>query len=194
MTDDVTVIRSLADEEWPEVTRLLTRAFIDEPYVIGLYGTDRLGRYEPLLRRFDSKRPNADAVVLGAAIEADVVGVAVFWLPQSCPPCGEPEQPPADPDEFVDWEFYRSVRELHLPQGPHGWVTLVSVEPALRGAGIGESLVHAGIDALRSRGVGTALLECEQHRSAFYERCGFRRVGEVHDPATNESVVLMRVG
>lgn len=62
---------------------------------------------------------------------------------------------------------------------PRGFVTNVSVERRFRGAGVGDRLLTAAIDAAREAGLPEIALEARGANAAtFYRRYGFSGAGE----------------
>ena len=59
--------------------------------------------------------------------------------------------------------------------GPVAYLGVVIVDPALRGQGVGEALMHAALEHLDAVGVETVVLHAYLNVIPFYERFGFRR-------------------
>src|SRR4051794_7394448 len=57
--------------------------------------------------------------------------------------------------------------------GPVAWVAMVLVEEAMRGRGIGKSLVAHALDFLDGRGIRTVRLDATPSGLPLYERMGF---------------------
>jgi ribosomal protein S18 acetylase RimI-like enzyme len=67
------------------------------------------------------------------------------------------------------------------PRGPRGYLGMLGVSPRRQGTGLGRELVHAGEALLRGRGVELVEIDVLSLRTelfGFYERLGFRMVGE----------------
>lgn len=183
-------IRPLRESEWEAATRVAARAFIDEPFIIALYGPDRLERFGHCLARFGHAPWPDPELVLGALIGEVVVGMVVVAPPGSCYSCREVERPD-DPLELLDWNFYNDCRRAHEPQGDHAWLGKLAVEPVLRGTGLGIALLRAGAEASEDM-APTLLLECEEHRRALYERAGFRQVDVIPDEIGPPALLMRR--
>jgi len=183
-------VRRLRQAEWSDATGLMARAFVDEPFIIGLYGHDRLERFGSCLVRYRSQPWPDDDIVIGALVDDVVVGVVVVAPPHRCHGCDVGERPD-DPVELLDWGFYSNCRAAHLREGDHAWLGRLAAEPALRGCGIGSALLQAGAAASESLSP-TLLLECEGHRQALYERAGFRAVSEIPDELGPPALLMRR--
>ena len=67
------------------------------------------------------------------------------------------------------------------PTGERGYLGMLGVTPRRQGTGLGRDLVRAGEAFLRERGVSTLEIDVVSLRTelfGFYERLGFRVVGE----------------
>lgn len=62
-----------------------------------------------------------------------------------------------------------------------GKVGRMAVHRALRGSGVGTRVLQALLDAARARGDHTLRLSAQRTAVGFYERLGWRRVGEPYD-------------
>lgn len=62
-----------------------------------------------------------------------------------------------------------------------GKIGRMAVHRALRGTGVGARVVQALVDAARSRGDHTLRLSAQRTAIGFYERLGWRRMGEPYD-------------
>jgi ElaA protein len=66
-----------------------------------------------------------------------------------------------------------------LVKGTTGKIGRVCVRASLRGTGLGAALIRAALDALRQQpGVTVAALGSQSHATGFYEKLGFRVVGD----------------
>jgi mycothiol synthase len=70
--------------------------------------------------------------------------------------------------------------KTHPGASPHGEVYVIGVAPALQGSGLGAALLSAGVEHLRSRGLGEVVLYVESDNPAvrLYERVGFTHAAE----------------
>lgn len=178
-----------ADDAWARAMALSVRAFVDEPFVVELFGEDRRAREQGVQSLFGDAEPWPGAVVIGIERDGALVASAVLTQPGSCHACSRADDPPpsAGSAAYSEWRFEQNVVEAHRPLGPHGWLAKVAVDPNERGGGLGRMVVqHA-----RSLCRGPVVLECQPHRGDFYAACGFDVVGTVPDPAGPEALLMM---
>ncbi len=184
MAEDLS-IGILRPEDWSAAMGLSSRAFFNEPYVREMLGPDALVRYAGIHARYSSATPQSGDVYVAAYAGTALVAVVKCSPAGACHVCGHGGlgERPSDLVEGLDWEFEGNVRRAHEDQGDHAWVSRVAVEPSLHGLGIGRRVMAAARAQLESSGAQAILLECQDHRVAFYEACGFRSVGTFPDPA-----------
>ena len=171
---------------------LATRSFINEPFVVGMFGADPLQRFA-LAHRFYQSSPWLDEdQTLGAFVGGVLVGLCLSSLPGRCNVCEQtdPGRPPQDPLLFLEWQFEVNLQAAHADQGAHAWMRRVAVDPALRRAGIGRRLIADAVRELSAAGARTVLLECQPHREALYVACGFRRVRTFPEPSGPDAVLM----
>lgn len=66
-----------------------------------------------------------------------------------------------------------------LLKGQTGKIGRVCVRASMRGTGLGAALIRAALDVLREQpGVTVAALGAQSHATGFYEKLGFRVVGD----------------
>lgn len=71
-----------------------------------------------------------------------------------------------------------------LAQGTTGKIGRVCVLQDCRGTGLGAALIRAGIETFRqTAGIEAVKLGAQVHALGFYERLGFRPIGDVYDDA-----------
>jgi ribosomal protein S18 acetylase RimI-like enzyme len=188
-------LRILPAEDWTAAMELSARAFFDEPFVLELFGPDPIGRFAGIHELYGSATKHGDDFGVGAYAGSALVGLVRCSPVGACHACTQvvDEEPPPASVQALEWEFKRNVQRAHSTQGPHAWVSRVAVEPALRGRRIGRQVMDAAIAHLDASGAPAVLLECQDHRVAFYEACGFVDIGTFHDPAGADAH-LMRAG
>ena len=177
-------IRALDLAHWPTAARMLTRAFLDEPYVIEQYGEDRARREAVLAQHYAEEDPTRFEVLLAAYDEGALLGLLQGSLPGRCLACTRQAEAarPDDPEDALEWEFRNNQAEAHATQDEHAWVGKLGVDAAAQGRGVGLALLAAFADLVCVDGGGLVLLECQPHRDAFYERAGFERALLFPDP------------
>lgn len=191
MADDLT-LRPMAQDEWPEAMSLATRSFLNEPFMIEMYGAEPLRRFVLARQHYQTAPWHDDQHHLAAFVSDVLVGFCVCSLPGHCHICTDtdPERPPDDQLQIADWEFEVNVQAAHAHYDTHAWISRVVVDSMLQGAGIGRTLMSHAVDQLRADGVETALLECQVHRENFYVACGFHRARTFPDPLGPDAVLM----
>ena len=185
-------IRPLRKDEWAQAMVLATRSFVNEPFMLEMFGVDPLPRFA-LAHRFYQSSPWPDEdLTLGAFVGGVLVGLCLSSRPGRCDVCEhiDPRRPPEDPLLYFEWQFEVNVQVAHADQEAHAWMRRVAVDPALRRAGIGRRLVAGAVRELSAIGVRTVLLECQPHREDLYVACGFRRVGSIPEPSGPDAALM----
>jgi ribosomal protein S18 acetylase RimI-like enzyme len=84
----------------------------------------------------------------------------------------------------------RAIERRH-PQEPHWYLAVLGTDPAHQGEGVGSALVRHVLDDPANAGE-PAYLETETEANVpFYERHGFRVVGELDVPSGGPHLWLM---
>lgn len=188
----------LDEQQWPVARRIIAGAFLDEPFVRGMYGDAPVDRFLGMFGLHEQLPSAPGELVLGAWGNGVLLAVATVTMPGECAYCeGWIDDGPADETHasIIDREFRLGVREHHRAAGlpPHSHITTVAVESALRGSGLGGALMAEICRRLSAGGPVTVVLECYAARARFYEQFGFRKIGEIPEPAVpGLTVGLMR--
>jgi GNAT superfamily N-acetyltransferase len=190
-------VHPLGEDGWPVARALVHRAFVDEPFTVTMYGEPLLDRWGGSWDLYSALRPEAGTIVLGAHVGEVLVGVVIGSKPGHCRLCRvlalEPR--PGDHQLAIDWQFHQNVAQAHALLGEHAWVEKVAAEPALRGLGIGRSLVESAALTLGRAGPAELVLECAPDRVGFYRSLGYDEVGPIEDPAGPDcSLMRRRIG
>lgn len=185
-------IRPLDSEGWPAAAVLLTRAFLDEPYVIEQYGDDRVRRESVLLEHYRDEDPARFEVVLAAYDGDALLGLLQGSLPERCLACSRQlgTSRPEDPEDALEWEFRSHQAAAHATQAVHGWVGKLGVDPDAQGRGVGIALLAEFASQVGGVGGDLVLLECQPHRDAFYERAGYERALHFPDPVGPDASLM----
>jgi ribosomal protein S18 acetylase RimI-like enzyme len=69
---------------------------------------------------------------------------------------------------------------------------LVAVHPSARGRGLGSQLVEHGLALARREGLPAFLETAQQSNVSYYERFGFRVIGEEKAPDGGPTIWFMR--
>ena len=178
-------IRSVRPDEWAAAMALTTRAFLHEPFLTNMCGSDVIERYSRA-RAFYARTPYS-AESLGAFIGKTIVGCIGIESSGHCHHCAAIAQVD-DPSTPL---YQRNATLAHLSQPPnHGWVGRVAVEPALHGSGVGGQLVVSALTRLAELATPTALLDCELHRVSYYATRGFVEVDRFEGSFNNTLAVM----
>ncbi len=185
-------IRRFDTEDWSAAAALLTRAFLDEPYVVEQYGEDRGRREAVLLEHYEAEDPTRFEVVLAAYDGDRLLGMLQGSLPGRCLACTRQvgTSRPDDPEDALEWEFRNNQAEAHATQAGHGHVGKLGVDPDAQGGGVGLALLAAFASHVRDLGGDLVLLECQPHRDAFYERAGYERALQFPDPVGPDASLM----
>jgi GNAT superfamily N-acetyltransferase len=176
--------------------RLCARAFVPEPWVIGMFGDDVLDRFAGTSESYTSMAWSDDRIAIGAFVAGALVGVAGATRPGRCRYCD------IDDDELaasravrgapIEDEFDDLCIAAHRGEGlpVHARIAPVAAEPALQGAGIGRAVVAGIVAALLDDGASCIVLECNEHNAPFYEHAGFRAFARFREPSGPMSCVM----
>lgn len=191
MADEL-ILRPLEQHEWPDAMSLATRSFLNEPFMVEMYGAEPVRRFAMANKHYRSSRWHDDQQHLAAFVGDVLVGFCVCSPSGRCHVCTDidPERPPDDETEVLDWQFEVNVQAAHADHGAHAWISRVVVDSVLHGSGIGRTLMSQTIAALRADGAETVLLECQGHRENFYVACGFHRAATFPDPAGPYAILM----
>ena len=171
-----------------EASDVLARAFYDDPawrWVIPDEG--RRARLLPWLFRVGFEVTVADVWTT----EGQILGAA-RWLP---PGRAAMRVAPAlraflatplrlGPATGRFFAYGRAVENLRarVAPGPHWYLAGIGVDPAARRRGVGSALLAPGLAGSRRDAVRAVLLTNSEANLTFYERAGFRVVGEDETP------------
>jgi ribosomal protein S18 acetylase RimI-like enzyme len=180
-------IGTLSTAEVPPLAAVLARAFRDNPLNVAVIQSD-----DPVFRircSFHGMRallPVARACgqVLAAWLEGRLAGALV-----AANPYGYPLPAPPLAARFrcfwgQGWRVARrwarvfeSLDALH-PLEPLGYLGTLGVDPSLQGRGVGTALLGRWLGRLDREATGAYLETDRRENVAFYERSGFRVLGE----------------
>jgi hypothetical protein len=74
--DAVLVLRDLASGDYPVARRIISTAFGGEPFAVGMFGESPLDRFVGLAEQYESWPWATHAIVVGAEVYENLVGVA----------------------------------------------------------------------------------------------------------------------
>ncbi|CAL9534714.1 hypothetical protein SUDANB121_04131 [Nocardiopsis dassonvillei] len=207
MTATVTAgSRTATPDDVPGVARVLSRALYDDPLFQWLFP-------EPELRMARARRllaltagfgyvPFGDTRVVEVAEDdsAPVIRGAALWAPYTTNPEGRLVSLRMWPHwgqllgrartagfvrVFAEWK-------MAAPQEPHLYLAALGVDPAMTGTGLGGGLLTSGLDRADSQDLPVFTQTLNEKSLGFYERFGFRVVGEAANPEAGTSWFLRR--
>jgi ribosomal protein S18 acetylase RimI-like enzyme len=196
----VPTIVTLRRDQLGDSSRVLTRAFDDDPVFRYLYPTPRRRRSSchGFLRAIVR-----DALPFGdvwAAIDDGTVVATAGWLPVGAYP---PTRRRAarqlvaawhallTPHTFRDGLRYLTETEKLHPKEPHWYLAVIGVEPARQGEGLGGKLLTAVLDRLDATGVPAYLETSTAANVAWYRHHGFEVQHEVTPTSAGPPVWTM---
>lgn len=204
--------RRLREDEVGAAADLLVRAFADAPFTVLLSPdparrpavarwafTGHL-RYGRLFGEVWAVGEPGDGGVAGGGVPAgdragQLDGVAIWWAPPRVyPDAARAALVGLDRGSALlgpgVWERYLGFAELadelhrrSLPE-PHWYLTVLGVEPARQGQGVGGRLLGAMFDRLDRDGLPAYLDTTSAENVAYYQRRGFVLVAEEADPSS----------
>ena len=190
-------IRPARPADIDALARLLARAFKDDPYFgwIVRGGEDRVSRlaigFETILRH--------DSAGLSATyVAGDLDGVAV-WCPPGYEGAGLLRQLTSAPRwaACAGWSRLPRVWAAATtlararPDVPHYRLSLLAVEPARQGKGLGAALLEPVLARCDRDLIVASLKTANERTIRFYERCGFEVVRVLRPPAGAPPVWLL---
>lgn len=128
----------------------------------------------------------------------DGLAVASWIAPDAAARFDELEQPtraaiaPHTDDNGVRYGQFWDWLATHLPSEPCWFMDLVAVHPSARGGGLGRQLIEHGLAKAREDGLPTFLETAQRRNVVYYERFGFRVVGEEQAPGGGPTIWFMR--
>jgi GNAT superfamily N-acetyltransferase len=198
-------VRELEPDEVESAAEMLTRAFADGP-LMQVLAPDEATRPEICRWFFESQ--TVYALLYGdafAAVEDDgtVHGVALWWAPENVEPDDErsTESGLADGPTVVGpegWErlqeLSRAMARLHqaAASDPHWYLSILGVDAALHGQGIGSEILAASLEFTDEEGYPTYLETAVERNVTFYQRHGFEVVAEEIVPSLGITLWGMR--
>jgi GNAT superfamily N-acetyltransferase len=178
--DKVLVARSVARPDQDRLAAAMTVAFCADPLARWAWPDPLqfVTIFMPLVTRFGGK-----AFDQGSAYVIDDFRAVAQWLPPGIQPDEGPigelfAQNMADPKLGQLLFMFEQMASFH-PHEPHWYIPLIGVDPMFRGQGYGTELMRHGLQAC-DRDRRPAYLEATSPLNRrFYERFGFRVLGEI---------------
>jgi ribosomal protein S18 acetylase RimI-like enzyme len=178
-------VRRATAGDIPELARMLTRAFLDDPVAIWAYPPDRLR--PRALERFQATRLR-QLVVQGEVWTTDDLCCAALWAPplhwhsslretaQLLPAFAHPRLMVRMPLVAVGWEL---LERAHPRTPPHFYLAVLGTDPDAQGRGLGSAVLQGVLEQCDSDGVAAYLESSKERNVDFYARHGFRVLDEI---------------
>jgi ribosomal protein S18 acetylase RimI-like enzyme len=196
----VQTIVTLRRDQVGESSRVLARAFDDDPVFRYLYPTARRRRWS--CRSFLGAVVR-DALPFGevwAAMADGAVVATAGWLPDGAYPPSRwraarqlvaARDALLTPHTLRDGLRYLTETEKVHPKAPHWYLAVIGVEPDRQGQGLGGKLLAAVLDRLDSAAVPAYLETSTAANVAWYRHHGFDVEQEVRPAAAGPAVWTM---
>lgn len=136
------------------------------------------------------------AIAEGTADVAGDFAAVALWLPPGIEPDGEAMgriiEAHMPPEKMEDGGgLVEQMNKFH-PHEPHWYLPLIGTDPALQGKGFGADLMAHAIWRCDERGE-TAYLESSNPANVpFYERFGFKVMGEIQQGSSPRLIPMLR--
>ena len=172
---------------------VMTVAFTSDPLVRWAW-TDPLQytqTFVPFTTMFGGKAFDHDS----AYVIGDFFGV-LYWLPPGIQPDDEPmlelfQRNMSEPKLGQLLSMFEQMGGFH-PSEPHWYIPLIATDPLYQGRGYGTELMRQGLLAC-DRDRQLAYLEATSPASRrFYERLGFRALGEIRSADSPPMFPMLR--
>jgi GNAT superfamily N-acetyltransferase len=199
----VPAIATLRRDQLGDASRVLARAFDDDPVFRHLYPTPRRRRWSCRSFLGAIARDGLPFGEVWAAVEEGrdgrVVGTA-GWLPDGAYP---PTRRRAARQLVASWpalltqhtfrdglRYLTETEKLH-PKEPHWYLAVIGVEPARQGEGLGGKLLDVVLDRLDGTHVPAYLETSTEGNVAWYRHHGFELQEEVRPAAGGPPIWTM---
>jgi GNAT superfamily N-acetyltransferase len=178
-------IRQAQPQDRPGVVATVTAAFAEDPGWVFLMGEE----YERLAEHFVGALFDTRVGAKTVWVSDDLAGVAMWDPPRE----GEDS---AGVEEYIEgvWASYRAIAGEQawgrlasyndavaevVPAEPHWYLGVLATKPERRKEGLATALLSPIIDEADRLGVPCCLETSTVENRRFYERRGFKRVGEI---------------
>ena len=183
MIDVAAEVRPAGAVDAKPLAPTLARAFADDPVTLWAHPNERTRTRRS--RRFFLGRLRALLPHELSNVTEDGTGAAV-WSPPDAWQMGLRELL-HDLPAFISPRTPTVLRGMHEverrhPTEPHYYLSILGVDPAAQGEGLGSALLQPGLRRCDEDGVGAYLETATERNVRFYSRHGFRVSDEVQIP------------
>jgi ribosomal protein S18 acetylase RimI-like enzyme len=183
-------VRRVEKRDVRDVSRVLARAFYDDPVMSWMLPDDR-ARLRSLTRAFAGLARHHFLPRDGSEVGTrdGVLGGATLWDPPGTRKSSRLEDLRMMP--VMLWAFRSRVSasvqvmelmEKHHPTEPHWYLMVIGSDPSVRGAGFGQSLMRSRLDRCDAERAPAYLENSNPKNEAYYLRFGFEVMGEIKLP------------
>jgi ribosomal protein S18 acetylase RimI-like enzyme len=182
------VTRRASAADVPALSRMLARAFMDDPVARWSCGPDALR--PAVLQRFHATRLR-QTLAHEEVWTAEGLDCAALWAPP-----GHWKTTVREDLAIVRCVLHpRLIARLpmvaagllrveggHPDRPPHWYLAVLGTDPSAQGRGLGSAVLRAVLERCDADGVGAYLESSKERNIDFYARHGFRPTGELHLP------------
>jgi GNAT superfamily N-acetyltransferase len=185
MAPAASVVRKATRADLPELSRVLARAFDDDPVIKWMFPKD--ARRPVPARRFFGIRARQLLTREEVYTTDDVAGGAI-WAPPEHWHMSLREVSELGPImPALGLRLPRSLRglsrmERRHPTTPHYYLAVLGTDPSRWGEGIGSALMAPVLQGCDADGIGAYLESSKERNVGYYARHGFRVTEEVQLP------------
>jgi ribosomal protein S18 acetylase RimI-like enzyme len=199
-TCPVPAVATLRRDQLRDASRVLARAFDDDPVFRHLYPTPRRRRWSCRGFLHAIVRDGVPFGQVWAALDGGRVVGTAGWLPEgSYPPSRRRAtrqvlsawQALLTPHTFRDGLRYLTETEKLHPKVPHWYLAVIGIEPERQGEGLGGKLLDVVLDRLDMAQVPAYLETSTAGNVAWYRHHGFEVQHEVRPAADGPPIWTM---
>ncbi len=182
-------VRRATQADVPDLTRMLARAYHDDPVAIWLCASPRRrpilleALYRARLRQLLPGREVWVEPGLSSAAVWLAPGQAKIGVPRDGALArrllSDPRLPARLPLLAIG---LARVRRRHPRQPPHRYLSLLGTDPSVQGRGLGAAVLRPVLERCDDDRVGVYLETAKERNLGFYERYGFRVTGRLRLP------------
>lgn len=190
---------SIVKDQAPEIRSLLFRAYKNERTVRALFEAERSGyeqRVRSFIREYELEHRSNQQAALGAFLDGQLVGVALFCEPQYAEALAVSRRARLGLAFTVGLRSakrylrYQDSLRRAMPSGKWCYLPLVGVDPDHRNEQIGRGLFDRVWEEALSypESLGIALGSGASAAASYYTKLGFEAVGQVTLDAVTETL------